>query len=564
MGSRVTRAWWAGLAAALTISASAQTPLGSAFTYQGELRQSGSPATGSADFRFRLYTADIAGTQVGGEIAVNGSALTGGRFTAAIDFGAAAFGTDARWVEVDVRYPAGAGSFLTLSPRQRVTPAPAAGYAVEAGSAANAIQLNGQGPSYYQNASNLSSGTLASGLLSGAYTGAVTFANTSNAFSGNGAGLIGLNASSLATGTLADARLSSNVALLGAAQTFVGSKSFAAGLSTSAFSMAAGAAAGRVLTSDASGVGTWQTPIVPSPLHVTSGPASSTVWGQNTGTSTAGIGVWGSHNGSGWGIYGTSIDGYGVFGLASGTTLSNSGVWGQSSSSTGRGVVGYAAATGTGGTSYGVVGQSDTASGYGVYGLANSTHILGVRYGVYGNLAGSGITVSYGVYANGNLGSSGTKSFRIDHPSDPLNRYLLHYSSESPEPQNFYSGTVETDAAGYAWVDLPDYFEEINKDFKYQLTPVNEADDAFVMVMVTRKIQANRFQVRASKPGAEVSWRVEATRNDAYCRQNPPKTVVDKVEPEKGRYQLPVLYGAPSEMGMSPSLSRSPAPSTQE
>src|SRR6185369_2591920 len=82
-------------------------------------------------------------------------------------------------------------------------------------------------------------------------------------------------------------------------------------------------------------------------------------------------------------------------------------------------------------------------------------------YGVYGT---GGL---YGVFSNGNLSASGTKSFRMDHPSDPENKYLLHYCAEGPEPLNLYTGTVTTDAKGEAWVQLPAYCEAINKDFRY-------------------------------------------------------------------------------------------------
>jgi hypothetical protein len=101
---------------------------------------------------------------VGPAINRPGVALLLGRFTEELDFGATAFGPDARFLEIDVRNPAGAGTYVTLAPRQRVTPAPAAQFAVAAGNAttaanastaANATQLNGQTASFYQNAANL-------------------------------------------------------------------------------------------------------------------------------------------------------------------------------------------------------------------------------------------------------------------------------------------------------------------------------------------------------------------------------------------------------------------------
>ena len=40
-----------------TVAAKAQTPLTTAFTYQGELAATGTPAAGAFDLRFRLFDA---------------------------------------------------------------------------------------------------------------------------------------------------------------------------------------------------------------------------------------------------------------------------------------------------------------------------------------------------------------------------------------------------------------------------------------------------------------------------------------------------------------------------
>jgi hypothetical protein len=112
-----------------------------------------------------------------------------------------------------------------------------------------------------------------------------------------------------------------------------------------------------------------------------------------------------------------------------------------------------------------------------------------------------------------------------------------------------YCGTITTDARGYAWVNLPDYFEEINKDFKYQLTVIDNSDD-FILAKVTSEVVANRFQIRTSKPNVKVSWEVKGTRNDAYCRVKQPKDEMPKLGPEKGTLQNPELYGAPKEVGL--------------
>ncbi len=107
--------------------------LGTAFTYQGQLQQSGAPANGLCDFRFGVFGAVSGGTQLGGTQALDAVAVTNGVFTVQLDFGAVPFGGDLRWLEIAVRCPAGSGSYITLLPRQPITPTPYALYASNAG-----------------------------------------------------------------------------------------------------------------------------------------------------------------------------------------------------------------------------------------------------------------------------------------------------------------------------------------------------------------------------------------------------------------------------------------------
>ena len=67
----------------------------------------------------------------------------------------------------------------------------------------------------------------------------------------------------------------------------------------------------------------------------------------------------------------------------------------------------------------------------------------------------------------------GTKSFKIDHPLDPSNKYLYHSSVESQVMKNVYDGIVVLDDKGGAVVVLPVWFEALNKEFRYQLTPIS-------------------------------------------------------------------------------------------
>jgi hypothetical protein len=108
--------------------------LGTAFTYQGRLRNSGNPVNGACDFQFSLWDALNGGTQIGATRVVNNALVNEGRFTVQLDFGAGAFNGDARWLALAVRCPAGSGAFTTIAPRQPFTSAPYALRATSAGS----------------------------------------------------------------------------------------------------------------------------------------------------------------------------------------------------------------------------------------------------------------------------------------------------------------------------------------------------------------------------------------------------------------------------------------------
>ena len=106
--------------------------LGTAFTYQGQLKEDGSPVNGTCDFQFKLYDAQSDGTQVGSTQTKTNVNVSNGLFTVQLDFGSDVFTGDARWLEVAVRCPAGSGSYTTLTPRQALTAAPYALYAKSA------------------------------------------------------------------------------------------------------------------------------------------------------------------------------------------------------------------------------------------------------------------------------------------------------------------------------------------------------------------------------------------------------------------------------------------------
>jgi hypothetical protein len=112
----------AATALLLASSAHAAQPLGSSFTYQGELRNAGLAANGAHDFQFSLYDASSGGTQVGVTLQQSLTVSTG-RFGTTLDFGAGAFNGDRRYLQIAVS-PAGAGTYETLTPRQEVNGTP--------------------------------------------------------------------------------------------------------------------------------------------------------------------------------------------------------------------------------------------------------------------------------------------------------------------------------------------------------------------------------------------------------------------------------------------------------
>lgn len=773
------------ISALLTTLASAQTPLGTAFTYQGQLKDGGSPASGLHDLRFRLYDASVGGAQVGATLCVDNVSVTDGLFTVSLDFGAQFAGQE-RFLEIEVRADAGLdcanpAGFTTLTPRQPLTAAPNALFASNAAAASNATLLNAQPALYYQNASNMITGTLADARLTAnvallqtnqtftggkAFSAAPAFTAAGAPFTVNSSTMVtnlnadlldglsstaflqsipvpltlsgtsgthiirGENASitagassiygvaSGATGSVYAGRFETAsdsgrgvygwagaasgttygvygrsdspsgrgvyghaVAATGDARGVFGVSNSTSGLGTVGYATAAsgttsgvygqcdspdgtgvhglttasgnnnasgvfGESAGSVgigvygrvsgdagrgvfgyadsatgpnygvygLTNSADGTAVFgwaasQGSGGTGGRFVTQGSPGTAVYGFSDALSGSTYGGWFSvQSASGTGVFGNasatsgttyggrfenwsdsgravygwahrafgstyggyfenaSTSGRGVYAHATATTGDARGVYGISDSTSGLGVVGYA--TTSTGTTFGVYGQSDSAAGRAVYGTATATGAGATPYGVLGQC--STATLGYAVFANGDMGASGVKPFRIDHPTDPENKYLLHYAAESPEVINFYRGTVILDERGEAVVELPHYFAMINKMPSYQLTAVAAP---MPMLHVVEKISPEAliagekagpgvapptcsFRIAGGVPGGEVCWRVEAVRNDLRMRLHGAPVEREKTGPERGKYQHPAYYDQSPEMGMDYEVER--------
>ncbi len=120
----------------LCAAATAAHAQSTAFTYQGRLAANGSPYTGFAEMHFTLFNALVSGVAVATNTPATASVnVTDGLFTVPLDFGAAAFPGADRWLEIQVR--TNLGAFITLTPRQALTPTPYALFARTAGTVVN-------------------------------------------------------------------------------------------------------------------------------------------------------------------------------------------------------------------------------------------------------------------------------------------------------------------------------------------------------------------------------------------------------------------------------------------
>lgn len=652
----------------------AQTPQGTQFSYQGALRQAGTPVNGNVDMVFDLFDAPVGGNAVGPSLqftAANGNPVDvdDGVFNVTLDFGATAFNgptTFQRWLRITV-------GGTVLVPRARIENAPYTlqsrtaefAYDVADGSIGfnqiDASQVQRRVASSCASGSSIrsinqdgsvlcepdaDSGTITGvtaglGLVGGGTTGVVNVAADtsvvqarisgtcasgssirevnadgsvacqSDANSGGtitgvvaGTGLVGggssgsvaidiANPLSLTTDAGGTRLLVENSGSNGVGLEGRASGDFAVGVFGNATTTSTEGSGTGVLgrSFSANGVG------VLGQNDATTGPATGVwgqsaadggigvagyathagdangysagvygqsvtalgrgIWGRATGTggrgilgeSSTGIGVHGETGAASPGVYGKSFTGPGVSGYSmSGDGVTGNanggaaGVRGTTYSTNGFGVVGYASATT--GSSRGVYGQADAAPGVGVHGYSGS------GAGVLGTTGGTGWAGAFvgRVSINGPL-SKPLGSFEIDHPLDPANKLLYHSFVESPDMKNIYDGLVTLDANGEAWVEMPDYFEALNRDFRYQLTAL---DAPAPSLHVAKRIQDRRFKLAGGVPGQEVSWQVTGTRKDAYAEAHRIQVVVEKTGSDRGKYLYPTEAGKSSAEALRP------------
>ena len=314
----------------------AEVALGSAISYQGQLKLGGVLVNGTCDMALRAYNAAAAGSQVG--VAVTTTvAVNNGLFTIAPNFGTTVFEGDTRWLELRVRCPTGVGAFVTLAPRQQLFAAPYAltlrpGATVSATTSGNVLNLENYGPSggraaYFRNTGGSNSATL----------------RVDN--EGSSWGIYSVSA----RGTAVEGISTHEIGVIGRRNATTGTLPAIAGYSASTSASAIG-----VLGQINSGA---------------PGGSSAGVRGINNGTSGSGIGVWGSQAGTGWGVYGTTPGGIGVYGFSTngrgvqGSSTNDIGVYAFSSGSGVSNPALYAYNSRTGAEPSGIAIYAQNASG---------------------------------------------------------------------------------------------------------------------------------------------------------------------------------------------------------
>lgn len=311
-----------------------------------------------------------------------------------------------------------------------------------------------------------------------------------------------------------------------------------------------GAGAGRLITADAgeveiqhntnNGIGlrvtTQNTGVGLTATSTTSTNGYSPIQATTNASSNATSAILGSSSGGAYGVSGQVENGSSGPAGIYGTNLRTDG---------GHGVYGIGV--------NGLVGETNYRDGFGVYGrnydalgplTSNAVGTYGYGYvGVWGDQTDIN---GFSVYANGDMGAAGIKPFYIDHPTDPENKYLRHFSIESNEVLNVYRGNATFDANGEATVVMPDYFDAVNNEnCTYQLTPIG----GYAPLYIKEKLANGQFVIAGGTEGMEVSWTMHTERNDPYMQQHPEKrnVEVNKEDWNKGKYLRPDLYGQPED-----------------
>lgn len=524
------------------LSMLAGTTLAAPITYQGTLEDNGQPANGMYDMRFSLADAPTIGLLLQ-FIDIADVEVVDGLFEVEVDFDDSWFDGSDRWLAVRVEG-------TNLNPRTKINYAPYAIRATRAQQANLAFDLSAPWVS-------VDTGI----IISATSTGATPITGRSSNTTGTNPGVLGRT----------DSTSGSSAGVYGLVNSTTPG-SFSAGVrgqnnGVSFFGV------GVYGAQNGSGFGVYGT--TPNGTGVYGSSDQGTGMFANTGSGPQAARF--VHNDEDTEVmlasdsyaveaYNDETDGIGTAIYASGGQRGIYGVAGNSGfgNLTRVGVEGLAGAFSTGAdTFYGVRGfgqnpvEGGSRTSYGVYGGAQVGNSLNAAYGIYGETFGPGGT-QYAGYFSGNVHVAGTLSklsgsFKIDHPLDPENKYLSHSFVESPDMTNIYHGVVVLDAEGSAIVEMPDYFEALNRDFRYQLTAIGAS---MPNLYIASEISSNRFVIAGGVPSAKVSWEVMGVRQDPSAIAHPIVVEEEKPEQHKGKYLDPGAYGFDRSRAIHPGATR--------
>ena len=122
----------------------------------------------------------------------------------------------------------------------------------------------------------------------------------------------------------------------------------------------------------------------------------------------------------------------------------------------------------------------------------------------------------------------------------------MHAAVESPDMKNLYDGIAVLDSGGEAVVELPLWFEALNRDFRYQLTCIGSV----APIYIAAEVSEHHFRIAGGTPGLKVSWLVTGIRQDAFAHAHPLVVELDKAADERGRYLYPVEAGMPASLSV--------------
>lgn len=445
-------------------------------------------------------------------VSMENVSVADGFFTVSLPLEAQHFAADELWLEIAARSPAGTGSFVTLTPRQRFAWTPMAFRALKAGYADSTLWSSITG--------------IPDGFADGVDDG------------GDGHSL------DASDGSPIDAVFVNTNGDVGIGTT--GPETRLHVLEGSAGAVTANASSSLVLESSAANFLSILSPDA-NERGVAFGSPASNVHGGIYYTNAAGMRFRTGGNNTFMVLSPTGELGLGA--APGGATLRVQGA----------GAMGdiWITPTTAGGDSD-VVLTENTAGTFGMTmrhnGTSNLLEFVGINSGTettprmtISRASTGGVTIANNLSVGGTL-TKGAGTFKIDHPLDPENKYLSHSFVESPDMMNIYKGNVTTDAAGYATIEMPEWFSALNCDFRYQLTVIDDADsEEFVHAKVARRIVNNTFIIRTSRPHTDVSWQITGVRQDAFATQNPIPVEEWKKPDDRGRYLHPGAFGKPDE-----------------